>query len=72
MILNKFILELEPRSIEVIHDAIVVYHKHLHAAKDFKIDLGITDKEISRRIVKTHSLMREFEQARYGAEEPSK
>lgn len=66
MIVKKFILELEPRSVEVIHDAIANYHKHLHAAKDFKIDLGITDKEVQRRILKTHSLMKEFENARFG------
>lgn len=72
MIVKRFIVDLEPRSVEIIHDAIKLYHSHLHASQTFKIDNGLTRKEEGRRIVKLHGLLREFENARFGDTEVAK
>lgn len=65
---KKFKMELKPATVDIFHESIKTYHKYLHDSLDFGNDIGLTKKEIKRRLIKCHRLMEIFEEIRFDTE----
>lgn len=60
--IKKYILELTPDQFDVVARATDNYHTFLHDSLRFKHDIGVSRRDVMRKVIVSHSLLAVFEQ----------